>query len=518
VVALAAPAEAALTGGARLAAIYDHILQARFEVVEAGLSDACPPAPDEACKALRVVSSWWQILLDPESRERDRRFTEQANAAIVAAEAWTRREPRRAEAWFYLAGSYAPLVNWRVLREERLAAARDGKGIKDALERALELDPTLYDAFFGIGLYHYLADVAPPAVKLLRWLLLLPGGDRVKGLKEILQARDNGELLRGEADYQLHLMYLWYERKPTEALALLERLDERYGSNPLFLQRIALLQTDYLHDHPASAAVWETLLERARAGRVSAAQGAEVSARLGLAAELDAMFETDRAIDQLEAVINLNPTVPFGSRARAELQLGAAYDRLGHRDLALRAYAAAVSFAPAGDRQRLREHARVAIRTKPDARAADGYRLSLEAWRAFQRGAVDQAALAIGGALALAPDDPLTLYRHARVLEARGDDPAARQQLERVLAARPIASAVVLAPACVELAQLLERAGDRARAIEMYRVAAEIAGGDPHARDQAARALKRLGATNHARPTFFDKFCILCLTLLFSRP
>ena len=29
----------------------------------------------------------------------------------------------------------------------------------------------------------------------------------------MLQARDRGELLRGEADYQLHLVYLWYEQK-----------------------------------------------------------------------------------------------------------------------------------------------------------------------------------------------------------------------------------------------------------------------------------------------------------------
>ena len=114
------------------------------------------------------------------------------------------REPQRAEAWFYLAGSYAPLVQWRVLRGERLAAARDGKKIKDALERALQLDPTLNDAYFGIGLYHYYADVAPAAAKILRWLLFLPGGDRVQGMREMLRAREHGELLTGEADYQLH--------------------------------------------------------------------------------------------------------------------------------------------------------------------------------------------------------------------------------------------------------------------------------------------------------------------------
>ena len=46
-----------------------------------------------------------------------------------------------------------------------LGAARDGKRIKDSLERALALDPRLQEAYFGIGLYHYYADVAPTAAK-----------------------------------------------------------------------------------------------------------------------------------------------------------------------------------------------------------------------------------------------------------------------------------------------------------------------------------------------------------------
>src|SRR5262249_49305227 len=182
-------------------------------------------------------SVWWQIALDSNSRALDRAFTERAKAAIQSNAAWTAREPSRGEAWFYLAGSYAPLVQWRILRGERLAAARDANTIRTALERARALDPALDDALFGIGLYHYYADVAPPSAKMLRWLLLLPGGDRVKGLREMLQAREHGELLAGEADYQLHLLYLWYERKPDEARRLLEQLDARYPSNPIFLQR-----------------------------------------------------------------------------------------------------------------------------------------------------------------------------------------------------------------------------------------------------------------------------------------
>ena len=55
----------------------------------------------------------------------------------------------------------------------------------------------------------------------------------------MLQARERGALLRGEADYQLQVIYLWYERKPARAVELLEQLDRRYPFNPLFVRRVA---------------------------------------------------------------------------------------------------------------------------------------------------------------------------------------------------------------------------------------------------------------------------------------
>jgi hypothetical protein len=318
---------ASLTESRRLSAIYDLILEARFEQAAAQLAETCPPAPAEACSVLGVVSLWWQISLNPESLLLDQRFSDAAHSAIKASEAWTRREPRRAEAWFYLAGSYAPFVQWRILRGERLAAARDGGRIKSALEHALKLDPDLADAYFGIGLYHYYADVAPAYAKILRFLMLLPGGNRELGLREMLTTRDRGELLAGEADYQLHFVYLWYEHKPIEALSLLRSLDARYPSNPLFLQRIAEASDVYLHDPKASAAAWRELLVRARENRVHTPSLTETRARLGLASMQIEMGELDAAEQQLQIVIDSRSTTPVGARARAESLLHAARAR-----------------------------------------------------------------------------------------------------------------------------------------------------------------------------------------------
>ncbi len=311
------------------------------------------------------MSRWWRIALDPDDRSRDETFSKAVDAAVQADQAWTGREPERAEAWLYLGGALAARVQWKVLRGQRLSAARDGQRIKDALEQALALDPSMQDAWFGIGLYHYYAAIAPLAAKILRWLLFLPGGNRAEGLQEMLRTHSQGRLLRGEADYQLHLIYLWYEHDTGEAMTLLDGLRSRYPGNPLFPLQAAEVQDVYLHDHAASLATAERVLQDAQAGRLQLASLAETAARLRMATELTALGRIDAAITVLRAVVAAAPTAPYSALARAHLALGTLYDRTDRRALAAQAYRAAIATAPADDPYDIRDHARDALAHEP---------------------------------------------------------------------------------------------------------------------------------------------------------
>src|SRR5215510_4475018 len=310
-----------LTGETQLRRVYDAIFDARFEELPQLLARTCPPAPAEACQLLDAVGVWWQIQLDPASVGHDTQFQSRIDAAIASAEAWTKRDPDRADAWFYLGGAYGARAQWKVLRRDRLGAARDGKRIKETLERALALDPRLQEAYFGIGLYHYYADVAPTAAKMLRWLLLLPGGDKTQGMQEMMRAREHAELLGDEADYQLHLIYLWYEKQPQRALALLTGLRERHPRNPLFPQLIAQLQDVYLHDLQTSLRTWRSMLDAGRSHRVAYPELAEMRARLGIASVLERLNDDRGAVEQLRAVIATKPLAPFGAYAQAQRDL-----------------------------------------------------------------------------------------------------------------------------------------------------------------------------------------------------
>jgi tetratricopeptide (TPR) repeat protein len=483
-----------LTEATRLAAVYDLILDADFDAAATAAEQACGPAPVVACALLDVTALWWQIQLDHQSTALDAEFERRVEAAVAGADAWTASEPERAEAWFYLGAAYGARVQWLVLRAERVAAARDGRRIKDALEHALALDPSLHDARFGIGLYKYYADVAPAAARFLRFLMLLPGGDRVDGLRDMLFAREHGTLLRGEADYQLHWIYLWYEEQPQRGLAALQGLRVRYPRNPLFQQRIAEVEDQYFHDPSASLAAWQDLLASAEAERVHAAPLAAARARLGAAERLDALYETDRALELVGAVIRDEPTAPYGALAHAHLLRGRFEARMGRRAQALAAYRAALAAAPPRDPAGVAEAARDGLRRPVDPVTGQAYAISLAGWRAYERGALEEAERALDRALAMRPGDPVAMFRRAHLHQARAETDRALTLFGRVIAARPVAPAVFLARAYADRGALLESSDDRAGAIESYRNASRVFGGDAHTRQHAARSVARLQA------------------------
>ncbi len=496
----ASPAAARpFTGAAALVRVYDAILDADFTKAETLLEDTCPPAPEEACLVLDATQLLWQIQLDPEQTRHDTAFSERVARAIDAAEAWVSREPDDAEAWFYLGGAYGARVQWRVLRQQQLAAARDGKRIKQAMEQALRLDQTLEDAQFGLGLYEYYAAVAPAAARMFRWLLFLPGGDRETGLARMQRTQQRGILLGGEAGYQLHLIYLWYEKRPQDALGLLRRLSGKYPGNPLFLRLIGDTEDAYLHDRAASLSTYRTLLDRARTKRVHEPALAETDARLRIARVLDALGDTDLAIAELTALVDADPQAPYLASLDARLALASADARTGDWTRAEALFREVIARAPSGDPHGLAALARRGLSRKPDETKARAYGASLQAWRRFEKSGPDaDVEEALERALTSDPQNAMIRYRYGRVLAARVPSGSTSPQAQE--AVRLIEDALqsnglpptMAADAALAAGRLREQLHEPARAIEHYRRAANLFGGAADTRAAAARALARL--------------------------
>ena len=120
------------------------------------------------------------------------------------------------------------------LRGENRAAARAGVHAREHFLRAIQLDPELVDAEFGLGLYNYYADTLSAIAKVLSFFMGIPGGNKQEGIRQLEHDIAQGVLTPAAARFYLSLNLHRYDQKYEKALLVIGPLVERYPSNPLF--------------------------------------------------------------------------------------------------------------------------------------------------------------------------------------------------------------------------------------------------------------------------------------------
>lgn len=125
--------------------------------------------------------------------------------------------------------AYAHTVNKSFLK-----AAWDAKKSYDYLSDAVNADPHFYDAYLGLGLYHFAVAMVP---KPLQWLIGILGvdGDRDLGIREIELAARKGIYNSAEAKYFLVQFYPWYKGDFEASEKLIDELLRAYPRNTVFL-------------------------------------------------------------------------------------------------------------------------------------------------------------------------------------------------------------------------------------------------------------------------------------------
>ncbi len=198
---------------------------------------------------LEADVNWWKIYLtegnltDPDVFESlseaatpyDDDFRRSDELAILKAETLLRAHRDEAYSYFYEGLAYGLRTRLEALRDHALATAHDGKKLRNLSLDALKLDPNLNDAYFGVGLYNYFEDTLPTYVKMLRFLILLPGGNRLEGLSQIQRAMEKGQLVPGEAKFHLAKNYTRsFDRQYAKSLELFRQMEQQYPHNPLW--------------------------------------------------------------------------------------------------------------------------------------------------------------------------------------------------------------------------------------------------------------------------------------------
>jgi len=199
---------------------------------------------------LEAQAIWWKIyfatadLLDPDvfdvARQEisplDSHFSDLTNVAIKLSEARIHSGEDVPRNTLYEGMAYGLGARLSGMRGKDLSTTRSGKKMRTLLLSALKLDPGLTDAYLGLGTYNYYIDTLPPAIKLLRILGDVPGGNRETGIQELQQASEKGDLVRAEAKFFLAKNYSRdTEKKYKQSLELFQQLGRDYPHNPLWM-------------------------------------------------------------------------------------------------------------------------------------------------------------------------------------------------------------------------------------------------------------------------------------------
>ena len=196
---------------------------------------------------LEAEARWWEIWClaadyrygmttaqhRPNKLPGDERYLELSAHALSIAQTQL-KEHETTEMQLYAGMAEAALARLYGLRNEARATARAGVKGREHLLRALQLNPELADADFGLGLYNYYVDTLSSFVKFLGFFMGIPSGNKHDGIRQLQHAMSDGVLTPAAARFYLAIDLHKYDQQYEQALAIIGPLAEKYPSNPLF--------------------------------------------------------------------------------------------------------------------------------------------------------------------------------------------------------------------------------------------------------------------------------------------
>jgi tetratricopeptide (TPR) repeat protein len=213
---------------------------------------------------LEAEAEWWKIycaaceikwgMVDAWKRGKkpeDDAYLALADKVIELARAQLAKSDS-AEMHVYLGIGWALKTRLYGLRDDGRHTARAGVAARAEFLRALRLDPEMADATAGLGLYNYYVDTLSRFVKILRFFMGIPGGNKEEGIRQMTAGIDRGVLSSVDTRFYLAKNLRTYDLRYEQALATAEPLAARYPHNPVFLLLLGNLHAELGRNAKAS--------------------------------------------------------------------------------------------------------------------------------------------------------------------------------------------------------------------------------------------------------------------------
>jgi len=179
-----------------------------------------------------ILRSYWDFPTDEQYEIYKRKFSIAAADARKACDEY----PVQNAMIYFVRGMVLGVEGMVHLQDkEWLDSYSKGKSAVAALEKSLEIDPTNYDAYLGLGMFEYYCSKLTGAVKVLAWVVGFSGNSE-KGIEYVTKAMTHGRYAEGSAKVFLAYAYIQFEDKLDEGVELAKTLRVQYPRNFTFIE------------------------------------------------------------------------------------------------------------------------------------------------------------------------------------------------------------------------------------------------------------------------------------------
>ena len=265
--------------------------------------------------------------------------------SISGIKRWIKKNPQDSNAYMGIGALYGLRALFNMRNRNWITSYFAGRKAINNLEKSLKLDPTYYDAYFGLGIYQYYAGTLPSVIKVLAKIVAIKGNPQ-EGVQFLNLAREKAHFTSDSA--KLILIEVQNTRNspfyaPEKSLEFIRQLRVKFPNNPLmhYVEIICLYETGHLDDVTAQA---NQFLKRIGTDKFyKDIYIPRAYTALGTAQMAQGNFETARQLFE-EGQEKIKNQEPSRWGVWNALRLGQVYDVLGQRTQAQAQYKYVLSF------------------------------------------------------------------------------------------------------------------------------------------------------------------------------
>lgn len=220
---------------ADLSAGTTDIYHLRFADAREHFEHAIELRPDHpAAYFFLTMMRWYELTYDSllcRNPVIERQIQRQADRTIEVAKEFAKHPGQEAVGDLYLGGALGTKGWYYVSRSQFLKAYFSGKKGFHLLRKIPDIDPELYDAYLGIGMYEYYAATLGPVLRVLSAFLV--HGDKEEAWRDLELAQSKSRYVRFESAY-----FMWNaaldDRQYDRAMDKVRFLNSSIPNSPLF--------------------------------------------------------------------------------------------------------------------------------------------------------------------------------------------------------------------------------------------------------------------------------------------